>query len=144
MIQPVEHLTARPLGYLASSPHRAALKVVPACYRTRGYGDSFVSWRYLARVLLAIWRELRRRWPSLRYSPRIPPCNRILRGVMRFLATYHGLEIVIQGTSDCPDRGNAMTYYRLVATGGLPRYPLRTGYSSGVTYYRLALRPPAA
>ena len=66
----MEHLLARLPGYLASSPHRAALKVVPACYRIREYGDSFVSWRYLDWVLLAIWRELRMRWPSLRHSPK--------------------------------------------------------------------------
>jgi hypothetical protein len=34
---------------------------------------------------------------------------------------------VIRGTSDCPDHGNAITYYRLAATSGLPRYALRTG-----------------
>ena len=28
-------------------------------YRLREHGESFVSWPYPARVLLAIWRELR-------------------------------------------------------------------------------------
>jgi hypothetical protein len=36
-----------------------ALEEVPIRYRIREYGDSFVSWRYPARVLPAIWRELR-------------------------------------------------------------------------------------
>jgi hypothetical protein len=34
---------------------------------------------------------------------------------------------VIRGTSDCPDHGNAITYYRPAAMSGLPWYALRTG-----------------
>lgn len=36
-----------------------ALEEVPIRYRLREHGASFVSWRYPARVLPAIWRELR-------------------------------------------------------------------------------------
>ena len=35
------------------------LEEVPIRYRVREHGDSFVSWRYPAKVLPAIWRELR-------------------------------------------------------------------------------------
>ena len=35
------------------------LEEVPIRYRVRRYGTSFVSWRYPAKVLPAIWRELR-------------------------------------------------------------------------------------
>ena len=34
---------------------------------------------------------------------------------------------VIRGMPDRPDRENAITYYRLAATSGLPRYAFRTG-----------------
>jgi glycosyltransferase involved in cell wall biosynthesis len=35
------------------------LEEVPIRYRVRQHGESFVSWRYPAKVLPAIWRELR-------------------------------------------------------------------------------------
>jgi glycosyltransferase involved in cell wall biosynthesis len=35
------------------------IEEVPVRYRVREHGDSFVSWRYPAKVLPAIWRELR-------------------------------------------------------------------------------------
>ena len=35
------------------------MQEVPISYRVREYGDSFVTWSYPARVLPAIWRELR-------------------------------------------------------------------------------------
>lgn len=35
------------------------LEEVPIRYRVREHGESFVSWRYPAKVLPAIWRELR-------------------------------------------------------------------------------------
>jgi len=35
------------------------LEEVPIRYRLREHGDSFISWRYPAKVLPAIWRELR-------------------------------------------------------------------------------------
>ena len=35
------------------------IEEVPIRYRVREHGDSFVSWRYPAKVLPAIWRELR-------------------------------------------------------------------------------------
>ncbi len=35
------------------------LEEVPVRYRVREHGESFVSWRYPAKVLPAIWRELR-------------------------------------------------------------------------------------
>jgi glycosyltransferase involved in cell wall biosynthesis len=36
-----------------------AMEEVPIRYRVREHGESFVDWRYPARVLPAIWRELR-------------------------------------------------------------------------------------
>ena len=36
-----------------------ALEEVPICYSLREHGASFVNWRYPAKVLPAIWRELR-------------------------------------------------------------------------------------
>ena len=36
-----------------------AFEEVPIRYRLREHGDSFISWRYPAKVLPAIWRELR-------------------------------------------------------------------------------------
>ncbi len=36
-----------------------ALEEVPIQYRLREHGDSFISWRYPAKVLPAIWREMR-------------------------------------------------------------------------------------
>ncbi len=35
------------------------LEEVPIRYRVREYGESFITWRYPAKVLPAIWRELR-------------------------------------------------------------------------------------
>ncbi|HZY64344.1 MAG TPA: glycosyltransferase family 2 protein, partial [Rubrobacteraceae bacterium] len=35
------------------------MEEVPIRYRVREHGESFVSWRYPAKVLPAIWRELR-------------------------------------------------------------------------------------
>ena len=35
------------------------LEEVPIRYRVREHGESFVTWRYPAKVLPAIWRELR-------------------------------------------------------------------------------------
>ncbi len=36
-----------------------ALEEVPIQYRLREHGDYFISWRYPAKVLPAIWREMR-------------------------------------------------------------------------------------